>query len=139
VRVKSKLKRIIKEETMEKIAVHVPNEHLSRAVQEHLFNTGKKWGGFGGSTGKEYDDRPNKEYGDKAAICLYYKNIVFTNIQQKSLDTEIISVDEYFKRYDKPIKIGEHEVKNFTDKGFEVGCQKVSWAEYDEIGKRRPE
>jgi len=130
---------------MDKIAVHVPNQYLSEAVQKHQFVVyGKRWLGDVQAS-REVISEPTDEYGKNAVIFVGDKDgaIVYQNIVHAEYrNFEIISVDEYFKRFDKPalppIRIGAHEVE-FSESCITVGGQNVTWEEITAILDRRRE
>lgn len=52
-----------------------------------------------------------------------------------------ISIDDYLSLLEdenRLFNIGQFAVTAFDAKGFKVGCQQVTWEEYDKIGKSRP-
>ena len=118
----------------EKIAVHVPNRYLWEAVEKNerergvatILSPSSCWMNYG----KEscFGLGKSDTYSSRQYYCEY--------------GYEIITVDEYFKRYgekpEPPIKIGTYEVKNIDKEGFNVGCQRVSWETFDKIGAKRP-
>ncbi len=117
---------------MKDIVVHVPSPYLWDAVIRHEEQVRGKAG-----------LKDNwKDYGIESGILVSTTHTSYSPISYWELNSyEIITVDEYFKRFSKPpeqpIKIGEHEVKDYRDEGFNVGCQFVSWEIYDKIGKGR--
>ena len=45
---------------------------------------------------------------------------------------------QYKEEFERPkLKIGDYEVSSFTEKGFNVGCQFVSWSDFDKIVEER--
>ena len=122
---------------MDKIAVHVPNHYLSEAVQKHQIKVHKK-------QGLRSSAYPTREYSSNAVIFIdHEKSVMFGRIGYAEAEGyQIISVDEYFKRFNKPpllpIRIGGHEVE-FSERGIRVGCQDVRWEEITAILDRRRE
>ncbi len=117
-----------------KVAVLTPNKYLWDAVQAHQRGELKKlWSDSGDC---------HVAYKGQEAINISGERI--TQGYQRFYTEEgyeLISVDEDFRRYGKdlePLKSGTYAVTAIDSTGFKVGCQAVTWVQYDEIGKRRP-
>lgn len=118
------------------IAVHVPHQLLSEAVQKAEFRRGRDWAYH---TGFSIRTWPNDVYGEDACIilkevCLSYAGKRYC-IEAK---IEVLTVDEYFHKYVMPlaINIGGNEVR-ILRRGFCVGDVYMTWDQYDKIGERR--
>ena len=127
-----------------KIAVHVPNQWLSEAVQKHLRDV----------HGKKINNIIHMSNLENAHISLYSTcgEWASTGTFYRNMGYEIITVDEYFKRFSKPpeppIMIDGEEVVLVADKnrdgeitwsGIKVGCVSVSWDKIKQIWDCRPD
>jgi len=128
------------------IVVHVPNQFLSRAVQEHQFSLGKKWGSTMGRKSFNFNIAAVLTYGENACIRidddeqLTYGNLDYFRKQGFT----ILSVDEYFKKdfnvFDDRIIIGnnKYHVTDINEEGFNIGCNHITWETIDKILKLKP-
>ena len=125
---------------MDKIAIHVPHPLLSEAVQKKLFKMGYGWV-FG------------PKIKDIECDCIVFSpESIDTNLLQHNKDAggyTILTVDEFFKREAKKDRIAKIScygiavvvdevivIKKPEDRGRVL--VKITWQEYDEIGKLRP-
>ena len=121
----------------DKIAVHVPHQLLSEAVQRKLFDMGYKWNGAKYPVMKEYTEA-------YISLNIEHKAILHTH-NKKWLIAEgytILTVDEFFKREEEPpeVTIGllaKTKVTGDTE-GFLIEEMYITWKEYDQIGTLRP-
>ena len=118
------------------IAVHVPHQLLSEAVQKAEFRRGRDWAY---NTGFSIRTWPNDVYGKNAYIileegCFSYADKWYCI----EVEAEVVTVDEYFHKYIMPstIKIGDNEVR-IRQHGFYIGDVYITWDQYDKIGERR--
>lgn len=120
---------------MKEIAISVPTKWQSEAVQKALFEKGFEWK-QGGKTVK------NTEF-KEIQIGVYNNRFITRDDGEysKKEGLKVYTTDEFFANMDdllsKSLMIGNYEVKNFTEKGFYVGCQFVSWDMFDKIAAMR--
>ena len=118
------------------IAVHVPHQLLSEAVQKAEFGRGRDWAY---DTSFSIRTLPNDAYGEDA--CIILKEGCFSYADKRyciEAKVEVLTVDEYFHKYVMPsaIKICGNEVR-ILRRGFCVGDVYMTWDQYDKIGERR--
>ncbi len=115
------------------VVVHTPNKWLFDAVQQHQFDY--------------YDtgwDCNKKKLIPYDSVC----NYINLNVENKkrslkkgsSYDKEyyiVLTADEYFANHEKycnhKLMVGEREVHDMNKDGFIVGCEDVTWGEFNAI------
>ena len=129
---------------MKKYAIYTPTRYQMEAVQKACEERGLSW----------FNLKPNWSANEeRSAIGLtaggngshLHNKIGWGSVKtyEKDYGFTIISPDEFFSNMDKyleqPMMIGSYSVTDITADGFKVGCQLVTWKQYEEIGRRRPE
>ena len=124
-----------------KIAVHVPTQYQSEAVQKACFDRNRYWS----NGSKDISYQANDTYGQEACINIGIGGNSIMLASKGFYVKEgytVISTDEFFANIGKylfpTIRIEEYRITDITSKGFKVGCQFVSWEQYEAIGKLRP-
>ena len=125
---------------MENIAVHVPNEYLSTAVQKYLSDKGYIWGG---------DTYPRIKDNVSEYICWCPKEKSITHSGKEYLQYKghkLITVTQFFELMEeeekKIVLFADQEVwVNERNSGFYLplfpGEVFINWETYDKIGTLR--
>jgi hypothetical protein len=105
----------IKENKIEKIAVHVPNKYLSEAVQKALFDN--EWAWEGGNETTVLHTRYTALFLDEYPY-IGYASIEYARENEYTIISAhkfLCNIDKYLK---KIVRIGEYEVKDVDNEGF---------------------